>query len=177
MQKTKERAEKPVDIKQIEKRLRQYKSDTSKLHLIECEMKRIESEIEVLEPSYILAYDYTAPRVQHTRRASPVEILAVENEKKEAEANRLKNELWELARDRLILQIKVEYTEALLECLTEEERFVIEKYYFDGLPWYAVAERYRSKYGIYKTARTMKSKRYEAVQKMVQNLPKRKSPV
>jgi hypothetical protein len=71
----------------------------------------------------------------------------------------------------------VEYTEALLECLTEEERFVVEKYYFDGLPWYAVAERYRSKYGIYKTARTMKSKRYEAIKKMVQNLPKRKSPV
>lgn len=177
MEATKEyKAEKPVEIKQIEKRLRQYKSDTSKLHLIECEMKRIESEIEELDPTYISAYDYTAPRVQHTR-ASPVEITAVENEKKEAEANRLKNELWELARDRLMLQIKVEYTEALLECLTEEERFVIEKYYFDGLPWYAVAERYRSKYGIYKTARTMKSKRYEAVQKMCQNLPKRKSPV
>ena len=45
-----------------------------------------------------------------------------------------------------------------------------EKYYFDGLAWHIVSEKYRREYGIYKTARTLKAKRYDALRKMNNNL-------
>ena len=162
----------------IEQKLREHKSNLSRLHLIECEMKRIESEIQVLEPSYISAVQYSVtPKSTTNKISSIVENTVIDIEKNKAEVDRLKAELWELAKDRLILQIKTEHVQALLEGLTAEEKFVIEKYYFDGLPWHIVAEKYRKEYGIYKTAKTMKSKRYEALRKMERNLSKVKSPV
>lgn len=162
----------------LENKLKEHKGNLSRLHLIECEMKRIESEIQVLEPSYISAFQYTfTPKSTTNKFHSIVENTVLENEKSKAEVDRLKAELWELAKERLYLQIKVEYVQALLEGLTAEEKFIIERYYFDGLQWYMVAEKYRQEYGEYKTAKTMKRKGYEALRKMERNLSKVKSPV
>jgi hypothetical protein len=166
----------------IEQKLREYKSNLSKLKLIECSMKQLESEIQVLEPSYISAYAFSdAPPSKTYKISSPVENIVLESENKREKVDKLKDRLWDMAKERLYLQCKVEEVEALLIGLTEEERFVIEKFYFDGLAWHIVAEKYRKEYGIYKTAKTMKAKRYEAIRKMGRNLsvtPKRtKSPV
>ena len=43
----------------IEQKLQEYKSNLSKLKLIECSMKQLENEIQVLEPSYISAYAFS----------------------------------------------------------------------------------------------------------------------
>ncbi len=162
----------------LENKLKEHKSNLSRLHLIECEMKRIESEIQVLEPSYISAVQYSVTPTSTTNKISSiVENTVIDIEKNKAEVDRLKADLWQLAKDRLILQIKTEHVQALLEGLTAEEKFVIEKYYFDGLLWHIVAEKYRKEYGIYKTAKTMKRKGYEALRKMERNLSKVKSPV
>ena len=160
----------------IEKRLREYKSDLSKLHLIECEMQRIENDIQLIDPSYISAVSYSdMPKSRTNKFSSVVENSVLEAEKNREEVDRLKADLWQLAKDRIILQIKVEYVKALLEALTEEELFVIQRYYLDGLAWHMVAEKYRKEYGIYKTPKTMKYKRYEAIKKMSRNIEK--SPV
>ena len=163
----------------IETRLKTYKSDLSKLHLIECSMKELESEIQVIEPSYISAIAYSdVPKSATNKFSSIVENTALENERNKAELDRLKADLWQLARDRIIIQCRVEYVQALLEGLTAEERFVIELFYFDGLTWPAVAEKYRKEYGYYKTARALKYKRRDALEKMEQNAKGcEKSPV
>ena len=165
----------------IETRLKTYKSDLSKLHLIECSMKELESEIQVIEPSYISAVQYSeTPKSITNKFSSIVENSVLEIEKDRAEINRLNADLWQLAKDRIILKCKTDYVEALLVGLTEEERFVIEKFYFDGLAWHIVAEKYRKEYGVYKTLKTMRAKRDDAIRKMERNssaTPKIKSPV
>jgi len=141
-------------------------------------MQEIENSIQLLDPSYISAVSYSMiPKSITNKFNSIVENTVLEKEKNKEEVDRLKAELWELAKERLYLQIKVEYVQALLEGLTAEEKFIIERYYFDGLQWYMVAEKYRQEYGEYKTAKTMKRKGYEALRKMERNLSKVKSPV
>lgn len=156
----------------IENKLREYKSNLSRLKLIECEIKRIENDIELMDPSYISGTAYSqTPKSITNKFNSIVENTVVEIEKNKADMDKLKAELWQLKKDRVILMIKGEYVEALLEGLTEEERFVVEKFYFDGLAWHVVAEKYRKEYGVYKTFKTMKAKRNEALQKMKRNVP------
>ena len=154
----------------IEKKLREYKSNLSKLHLIECEMQRIENDIQLADPSYISAVQYSdMPKSTTNKFNSIVENTVVEIEKNREHVGRLKADLWELAKDRIILKIKTDFVRALLEGLTSEERFVIESFYFDGLTWYMVSNKYQKQYGIYKTPRTLKTKRYEAMRKMERN--------
>ena len=154
----------------IEQKLREYKSDLSKLHLIECEMQRIENDIQLIDPSYISAVSYSdTPKSRTNKFSSVVENSVLETERNREDADRLKAELWDKIAERFVLKIKVDYVQALLEGLTEEERFVIELFYFDGLSWYLIAEKHRTKYGIYKTSKTMKNKRYEAMRKMERN--------
>jgi len=167
-----------TEQKQIEQILKRHKSNLSQLYIIECQMQEIENSIQLLDPSYISAVSYSMiPKSITNKFNSIVENTVLEKEKNKEEVDRLKAELWELAKERLYLQIKVEYVQALLEGLTAEEKFIIERYYFDGLQWYMVAEKYRQEYGEYKTAKTMKRKGYEALRKMERNLSKVKSPV
>ena len=155
----------------IEQKLREYKSNLSKLKLIECSMKQLENEIQVLEPSYISAYAFSdVPTGKTYKISSPVEKTVLEQENKQEKVDKLKGRLRDMAKERLHLQCKVEEVQALLVGMTDEERFVIEKYYFDGLAWHIVSEKYRREYGIYKTARTLKAKRYDALRKMNNNL-------
>ena len=155
----------------IEQKLREYRSNLSKLKLTECSMKQLENEIQVLEPSYISAYAFSdTPPSKTNRISSVVENTVLEGENRREQVGKLKERLRDMAKERLYLQCKVEIVQALLVGMTDEERFVIEKYYFDGLAWHIVSEKYRREYGIYKTARTLKAKRYDALRKMNNNL-------
>jgi uncharacterized protein (DUF885 family) len=161
----------------IEQKLREYKSNLSKLHLIECEMQRIENEIQLIDPSYISAVQYSnMPKSVTNKFNSIVENTVIEIENNREQMDRLKTDLWGYAAEIAKIKPKIRYVEALLEGLTEEERFAIEKFYFDGLPWHLVAERYSKEYGIYKTPKTMRGKRNEALQKMERNMISCKSP-
>lgn len=154
----------------IEQKLREYKSDLSKLHLIECEMQRIENDIQLIDPSYISAVSYSdMPKSRTNKFSSVVENSVLETEKNREEADRLKAELWQMAKDRIILQCKTEYVQALLEGLTEEERFVVEQFYINDVTWRIVAERYRKEFGIYISRTPLKNKRDNAFEKMERN--------
>ena len=65
----------------IENKLREYKSNLSKLKLTECSMKQLESEIQVLEPSYISAYAFSdTPPSKTYKISSVVENTVLEGE-------------------------------------------------------------------------------------------------
>jgi len=164
----------------IEQKLREYKSNLSKLKLIECSMKQIESEIQVLEPSYISAYAFSdVPPSKTNKVSSPVENTVLAEENKREKVDRLKADLWELAKDRVTIKCKTDYVEALLTGLTEEERFVIELYYFDGLSEPTIANRYQRQFSTYRNIRTLRRKRFAALRKMERNAAaaKVKNPV
>lgn len=151
----------------IEQKLREYKSNLSKLKLIECSMKQIESEIQVLEPSYISAYSYSKiPPSKTNKISSPVENIVIENENKREKVEKLKDRLWDMAKERLYLQCKVEAVEAYLTALGAEERFIIEQFYFEKLTWRMVAERYRREFGNYISRNSLVRKKRSALDKM-----------
>ena len=158
----------------IEQKLREYKSNLSKLKLIECSMKQLESEIQVLEPSYISAYAFSdAPTGKTYKISSPVENMVLESENKRETVDKLKDRLWDMAKERLYLQCKVEEVEAYLTALGAEERHIIEQTYFEKLTWRMVADRYRKEFGNYISKDTLRKKKKAAIEKM----DKIKSPV
>ena len=151
----------------IEQKLREYKSNLSKLKLIECSMKQIESEIQVLEPSYISAYAFSDTPPSKTNKVfSPVENIVLEEEAKREKVNRLKDQLWDLARERMELKLRIEEVEAYLIALGAEERFIIEQFYFEKLTWRMVAERYRKEFGNYISREPLRKKKKAALEKM-----------
>ena len=154
----------------IENKLREYKSNLSKLKLIECSMKQIESEIQVLEPSYISAYAFSdTPPSKTNKFSSVVENSVIDSENRREAVDKLKERLWDMAKERLYLQCKVEEVEALLIGLTEEERFVIELKYLSGLKWPVITRRYEKEFGEYITIRPLKYKRDDALKKLSEN--------
>ena len=151
----------------IEKKLREYKSNLSKLKLTECSMKQIESEIQVLEPSYISAYAFSdTPSSKTNRISSVVENTVLDSENKREKVDKLKERLWDMAKERLYLQCKVEEVEAYLTALGAEERFIIEQFYFEKLTWRIVAERYRREFGNYISREPLRRKKKSALDKM-----------
>jgi hypothetical protein len=151
----------------IEQKLREYKSNLSKLKLIECSMKQLENEIQVLEPSYISAYAFSdAPPSKTYKISSPVENTVLAEESKLEKVDKLKERLWDMAKERLYLQCKVEEVEAYLTALGAEERFIIEQFYFERLTWWIVSERYRKEFGNHISKRNLFYKRKNALEKM-----------
>lgn len=151
----------------IEQKLREYKSNLSKLKLIECSMKQIESEIQVLEPSYISAYAFSdTPPSKTYKISSPVENIVLAEEAKKEKVNRLKDQLWDLARERMELKLRIEEVEAYLTALGAEERFVIEQFYFEELTWRMVADKYRKEFGNYISREPLRKKKKAALEKM-----------
>jgi len=151
----------------IEQKLREYKSNLSKYKLIECSMKQIESEIQVLEPSYISAYRYSdVPPSKANKISSPVENIVLAEEAKREKIDRLKDQLWDLARERMELKLRIEEVEAYLIALGAEERFIIEQFYFERLTWRMVAERYRKEFGNYISREPLRKKKKAALEKM-----------
>ena len=151
----------------IEQKLREYKSNLSKLKLIECSMKQIESEIQVLEPSYISAYSFSdTPPSKTNKISSPVENAVVDGENRRERADELKERLWDMAKERLHLQCKVEEVQAYLTALGAEEKFIIEQYYFERLSEPMIAGKYQKQFNIYKNIRTLRRKRFDAIRKM-----------
>ena len=151
----------------IEQKLREYKSNLSKLKLIECSMKQLESEIQVLEPSYISAYAFSdVPTGKTYKISSPVENTVLAEESKLEKVDKLKERLWDMAKERLYLQCKVEEVEAYLTALGAEERFVVEQYFFEKLSEPMIASKYQKQFNIYKNIRTLRRKRFDAIRKM-----------
>ena len=154
----------------IEEMLEKYKSNRSQLELLECKMQRKENEIQLLDPSYISAVQYSdMPKSKTNKFSSVVENTVIETELNKEEANRLKGELWDMASEHFDLKLKVKEVNALLEGLTEEERFVIEQFYINDVTWRIVAERYCKEFGIYISKTPLKNKRDNAFEKMEQN--------
>ena len=155
----------------IEQKLREYKSNLSKLKLIECSMKQIESEIQVLEPSYISAYSFSeTPPSKTNNISSPVENCVLDGENRREKVDKLKEQLWDMAKERLYLQCKVEEVQAYLTALGAEERFIIEQFYFQKLTWRMVAERYRREFGNYVSRDTLRKKKKTAINQMERNV-------
>ena len=151
----------------IEQKLREHKSNLSKLKLIECSMKQIESEIQVLEPSYISAYAFSdTPPSKTNKILSPVENTVLAEENKREKVDKLKERLWDMAKERLYLKCKVEEVEAYLTALGAEERFVIEQFYFEKLTWRMVADKYRKEFGNYISREPLRKKKKAALEKM-----------
>ena len=151
----------------IESKLREYKSNLSKLKLIECSMKQIESEIQVLEPSYISAYSFSETPPSNTNKiSSPVENAVLDGENRRETVDKLKGRLWDMAKERLYLQCKVDEVEAYLTALGAEERFVVEQFCFEKLTWRMVAERYRREFGNYISRDTLRKKKKAAIRQM-----------
>ena len=151
----------------IEQKLREYKSNISKLKLTECSMKQIESEIQVLEPSYISAYSFSDTPPSNTNKiSSPVENCVLDGENRREKVDKLKERLWDMAKERLHLQCKVEEVQAYLTALGAEERFVVEQFCFEKLTWRMVAERYRREFGNYISRDTLRKKKKAAIRQM-----------
>ena len=151
----------------IEQKLREYKSNLSKLKLIECSMKQIESEIQVLEPSYISAYSFSdTPPSKTNKISSPVENGVLDGENRRETVDKLKGRLWDMEKERLHLQCKVEEVQAYLTALGAEERFVVEQFCFEKLTWRMVAERYRREFGNYISRDTLRKKKKAAIRQM-----------
>jgi hypothetical protein len=151
----------------IEKKLREYKSNLSKLKLTECSMKQLESEIQVLEPSYISAYAFSdTPPSKTNKISSVVENTVLDSENKREKVDKLKERLWDMAKERLYLQCKVEEVEAYLTALGAEEKFIIQQFYFERLTWRIVAERYRREFGNYISRESLRNKKKRALDKM-----------
>jgi alcohol dehydrogenase YqhD (iron-dependent ADH family) len=130
-------------------------------------MKQIESEIQVLEPSYISAYAFSdAPTGKTYKISSPVENMVIDQEAKREKVDKLKERLWDMAKERLYLQYKVEEVEAYLTALGAEERFIIEQYFFERLSEPMIASKYQKQFNIYKNIRTLRRKRFDAIRKM-----------
>ena len=151
----------------IEQKLREYKSNLSKLKLTECSMKQLESEIQVLEPSYISAYAFSdTPPSKTNKISSVVENTVLDSENKREKVDKLKERLWDMAKERLYLQCKVEEVEAYLTALGAEEKFIIQQFYFERLTWRIVAERYRREFGNYISRESLRNKKKRALDKM-----------
>ena len=151
----------------IEQKLREYKSNLSKLKLTECSMKQIESEIQVLEPSYISAYAFSdTPPSKTNKISSVVESMVLSSESRREAAKELKDRLRGMAKEKLVLQCKVDMVQAYLTALGAEERYIIEQCYFERLTWWIVSERYRREFGTHISRRTLFNKRKAALDKM-----------
>ena len=162
----------------IESKLREYKSNLSKLKLIDIRMQEIETEIQLLDPSYISAIDYSGTPTSCTNKFhSPVETAVIEGEDNQGKINNLKKDLWQLAKDRLLIKIKVDHVNALLDGLTAEERDIIQNFFFEGFTWRLVADRYRREFGNYISRESLRGKKKTALKKMERNLRETKSPV
>ncbi len=151
----------------IEQKLREYKSNLSKLKLTECSMKQLESEIQVLEPSYISAYAFSdTPPSKTNKISSTVESMVLDGENRRETVDKLKEQLRDMAKEKLYLQCKVEEVQAYLTALGAEERFTIEQYYFERLSEPMIAGKYQKQFNIYKNIRTLRRKRFAAIRKM-----------
>lgn len=154
----------------IEQKLREYKSNLSKLRLIECEETRLQNELQLVEPSYISGTAYSdMPKSQTNKFSSITENGAIELEQAKTTKVQLKTDLTLLRWDKREYQRNVDYVSALLDGLTTEERFVIESFYFDKLTWPMIADRYRKEFGVYKSIRPLKYKRDDALKKLSEN--------
>lgn len=73
--------------------------------------------------------------------------------------NNYYNEIGELKKE-------IACVKACMKVLTREERFVIERQYFDGLQWRFICVEYMKEFGEPKEERTLKSYRQRAIKKM-----------
>jgi hypothetical protein len=80
--------------------------------------------------------------------------------------DKLKGRLWDMEKERLYLQCKVEEVQAYLTALGAEERFVVEQFCFEKLTWRMVAERYRREFGNYISRDTLRKKKKAAIRQM-----------
>src|SRR5678816_2629294 len=140
----------------IDNKLREYISNLSKLKLTECGMKQIESEIQVLEPSYISAYAFSdTPPSKTNKVSSVVENIVLQGENQREKVDKLKGRLRDMAKEKLYLQCKVEEVQAYLTALGAEERFSIEQYYSERLSQPITAGKYQKQFHINKNSRTL----------------------
>jgi chromosome segregation ATPase len=165
----------------IEQKLREYKSDLEEMlkkHKenlsnrlsAENEIERLENKLKLLEPSYIQGTAYSdMPKSKTNKFHSTVENNVIDMEYQQTEISALKSNL-EWWRDELKeYQYRTRKVEALLEGLTEEEKFVVEQFYINDVTWRIVAERYRKEFGVYISRTPLKNKRDNAFEKMERN--------
>ena len=95
-----------------------------------------------------------------------MENTVLAEESKLEKVDKLKERLWDMAKERLCLQCKVEEVQAYLTALGAEERFVVEQYYFERLSEPMIAGKYQKQFNIYKNIRTLRRKRFDAIRKI-----------
>ena len=151
----------------VEDRLKEYKANISKINLLNVEEKELLRQLELNKPSYISAAHMSeTPPSQTNKFSSQVENFAIKQEKLDKRNNQIKIRLSEIADDRFRYQCQIFKVDALLDCLGAEERFIVEKFYFDKLKLRYVQEEYKKRFGEYRESQTLQIIKTQALKKM-----------
>lgn len=131
---------------ETELRLREYKTNKARLQVIGAQIREManEPEREYIEGEILrpLAADEVCARTTYTRGSS-TERVALSTDRLNAET---RAKIEELKREAHRLSCEVRQIEGALYGLYERERFVVEKFYMEGLTWYIVQVRYEEAY-------------------------------
>ena len=141
----------------VEDRLKEYKANISKINLLNVEEKELLRQLELNKPSYISAAHLSdAPPSKTNKFSSQVENFAMEQEKLDKLSDQIKLRLVGIADERFEYQCQIDRVDALLGCLGAEQRFVVEKFYFESLKLAYVQDEYKHRFGQYRETQTMK---------------------
>ena len=151
----------------VEDRLKEYKANISKINLLNVEEKELLRQLELNKPSYITAAHISdTPPSKTNKFSSQVENFVIEQEKLDKRNNQIRIRLAEIAEERFRYQCQIDRVDALLDCLGAEERFIVEKFYFDKLKMRYVQEEYKKRFGEYRETKTLQLIKKNALQKM-----------
>lgn len=152
----------------IETRLKNYRENKARLAVIYSRIDEIQGEPyeEYIEGETLRPVDLERTRVSGGTPISSTERVALSKGlSKEAaqELDKLRREAWQLA-------CEVERVEAAVGGLYERERFVIDRFYIDGLTWNELSRLYKQEFDVWMSVSRLKEYRTNATKKLLRIL-------
>lgn len=149
----------------IEKELQEYRQNLSRLKYFRKELLSLMSpEFFPDSVSYYSSPVFDNPIISETNKFHSItESAGIKLEKVNKKIEEKKDRI---KKDIRLLQDRIQTVDILLECLSEEEKFIINSFYFLGLRWSLVESRYYKEYTEPKSTQQLKNKRTIAIKKM-----------
>ena len=152
----------------IELMLKCYRANKARLDLLKLEEGKIMRELVELEGyNGASAVDTSREAISKTNKfSSVVENEVVSRENNCGEIQGLKSSLKEINDNIFTVMYEIGQVDALIDSLTDEQRFIVDCFFRRGFIWRLVAEEYRKEFGENMEKRTLQSIKKRAMLQM-----------
>jgi hypothetical protein len=147
----------------IEKLLRNYRENKGRINILNIERDILLQEKKLPDSvKYIKgpAFSFTPP-VQNSFNS----IVESANLQLDRAGSTIDKRIEYIDREKLRLAYEIGIVESLITCLDDQEKFIVEKFYFSKLQIYLIQDSYREKFTAI-SGRHIKNKKKRALQKM-----------